>query len=532
MTKFLTLCGVVFLFILFSGAIAAAYLFAQPGGSIKEKAGQLVGGESRLLDYLGTQLVGIANAQLVPELSFETIRYEPPFTVSLGGVRLTAPDGTDVLDLGDLTVTLAEVPKVGEPIRIASIGLRDGAVNLIRDESVGGLRGFAPLIEPGPRREQAARAQPEFKLSNVLVLNRLTIDAVDLVYDAGDGSEPMRLDALSADLDIVQSSGTEEGWYELAFSSGREPGLELDVDGRLNIDTFELVLDAAVARTTLDNRTANTLPQQLASIVSRYQLRGELRTELTGRVPLLEPAETALDIRSTLVGGRGVFGDYQIPLETVELDARLDAGMLDVDSLSAAALGGTLDIDGRVVFGGDVSIGWNLSGMQLQELLASRPADRPPALAGVMASNGHVRFALGSPTGDLSGVGDIDIRNGRLADVPVLTDLIEVMEVAGVLQGDPYRDAFASPLTFSPAGVTLEGFEFTTPAVDARGSGTIGYTGSLDLRINGGPVEALQNKMGDFGRILGIVTDSVLTYRVEGTVSEPEVAVQPFGIGG
>ncbi len=526
------LLGAVFLLLLLAAGGTLLYMLAQPGGTLKEKARGIVGGETALLDYLGQQIVGIANAQLVPELSFETIRYEPPYTLGLGAVRLTAPDGTDVLDLGEMTVTLGEVPKRGEPIRIEKIAISDGAVNLIRDGSVGGFRGFSPLVEPKPEREQAAQDDPGFSLSNVLVLDRLSIEGIDLVYDAGDGSPPMRLDAISAGMDIAPRSDVGEGWYDLSLRSGRDPGLELDVRGALNINTFELILGSVVAETTLDDRTATTLPQQLASVVSRYQLRGDLRASINGRLPLLDLKGTRLGVQSTLTDGRGVFGEYQIPLESVIVNARFESGVLEVDSIQANALGGTANANGRVALGGEATIGWTLTDMRLRDLLASRSPDEPPTLAGVLASSGRVRFPLSAPASGVSGAGDIDIKHGRLANVPVITDLVEVMEAAGVLRGETYRDTFTSPLTFSPGGVTLDDFRFATPAITARGSGTVGFSGSLDMRINGGPVEAIQDRLGDFGKILGAVTDGLITYRVRGSVSEPDISVQPLGIGG
>lgn len=522
----------MFLLILLAIGGGVAYFLLQPGGTLKEKAEGLVEGESRLLDYLGEQVVGIANAQLVPELSYERIRYDPPYTLSLGGVKLTAPDGTHVLDLGSMVVTLGEVPKRGEPIKIEKIALSNGAVNLVRDQAIGGLRGFSPLVEPKPEREQTARANPEFKLSNVLVLDKLTIEGIDLVYDAGDGSQPMRLDALSADLDIVPDDTMGEGWYDLALKSGREPGLEIDLDGALNINSFDLQIDRLTADTTLDSQTATTLPQQLASIVSQYELRGELQSAVSGRIPLLDPGNAELSMDATLNGGRAVFGEYQIPLRTVTMNAGLSSGVVDLRNAQIEALEGTGTVNGRVVLGGDANLEWNISGMRLRDLLATRNPDQPPKLAGIIQSTGRARFPLESPMENISGAGNIDITNGRLANIPVITDLVEVIEVTGMLGNDTYRDTFKSPFTLAPKGVTFDGFNFTTPAVTARGTGTVGFDGSLDMRVNGGPVEAIQGQLGGLGKILGAVTDGLVTYRIRGTVSEPKVAVQPLGIGG
>lgn len=515
-----------FLLLILAVGGAAAFFILQPA-----KAKQLFEGETRLLDYLGAQVVGIANAQLVPELSYQTIRYEPPYTLALGGVKLTALDGTEVLDLGSMTVTLAEVPKRGEPIKIASVKLTNGAVNLIRDTEAGGLRGLSPLVEPAPEREQAAE-KPEFNLSNVLVLNNITIEGIDLVYDAGDGTEPMRLDALAANLDIVPATETGEGWYELNMSSGREPGLELDVDGQINISTFELALDKVTAETRLDDQSTTTLPPQLAALIEQYQLRGDLKAEVSGRIPLLEPERAELTVNATLADGRGVFGEYQIPLDSVTLAAGMSSGVIDLSTLQADTLGGTVGANGRVVLGGDASLEWNVAGLHLREMLAAGPTDQPPKMAGIITSNGRVRFPLASPVEGLSGAGDIDVAQGRLVNIPVISSLVKVMEVTGLMGSDVFRDTFKSPFTLSPEGVTLKDFDLRTPAIAARGSGTIGLQGSLDMSVNGGPVEALQNKLGGIGKILGMVTDGLVKYRIKGTVEEPKISVAPLGIGG
>lgn len=534
MRKLLIILGILFVLLIVAGAAITAVVLLSPG-----KVRQVLGGETRLLDYLGAQVVGIANAQLVPELSFETIRYEPPYTLSLGGVRLTAADSTRVLDLGRMEVTLAETPRMNEPIKIASLKLSNGAINLINDPAAnggaGGLRGLSPLVEPRPEREKTAAEQPEFSLSNVLVLSKIVIEGIDLVYDAGDGSAPMRLDALAADLDIVPVSDTGlegAGWYELKLASGRRPGLELDLDGRINIESFELALNRVTADLELDDQTATTLPPQLATLVNTHQLRGSLRAVVTGRVPLLDPGGAELDLQAGLTKGRGVFGEYQIPLDSVELKAGMASRVVDLRSLGVQALGGTMTADGRINLDGDARVAWTINGMDLRSLLAAgAPPGQPPKLAGTVTSTGSVRAPMADPMAGLSGAGQIDVREGRLVNVPVLSDLVSVMEITG-LTGNTLRDSFSSPFTITPTAVRLENFDFRTPALAARGSGTIGFDGTLDMSVNGGPLESIQNKLGPLGGILGKITDRFVTYRVRGTTGDPKVSVQPLGIGG
>src|SRR4051812_35624696 len=74
-------------------------------------------------DWVGRQVVAVANAHLVPRLGYAHVEYHAPGEVVLSGVTLTAPDGTRVLDVGGMTITLAEVPHVGQPIVIERISL-------------------------------------------------------------------------------------------------------------------------------------------------------------------------------------------------------------------------------------------------------------------------------------------------------------------------------------------------------------------------------------------------------------------------
>ena len=534
MRKLFIILGILFVLLIIAFGAMTAVVLLSPG-----KLRQVVGGETRLLDYLGAQVVGIANAQLVPELSFETIRYDPPFTLSLGGVRLTAADSTRVLDLGRMDVTLAETPRMGEPIRIASLRLSNGAINLINDPAAnggeGGLRGLSPLVEPRPEREKTAAEQPEFSLSNVLVLSKIVIEGIDLVYDAGDGSAPMRLDALAADLDIVPVSDTGlegTGWYELKLDSGRKPGLELDLDGRINIESFELALNRVTADVQLNDQTATTLPPQLATLVNTHQLRGALRAVVTGRVPLMDPGAAELDIQAGLTQGRGVIGAYQIPLDSVELKAGMASRILDLRSLGVQALGGTMTAEGRIALDGDARLSWEAQRVDLQTLLlAGAPAGQPPRMAGKLTSTGSVRTPMADPMAGLSGAGRISVAEGRLVNIPVFSRLLAAMQATG-LMANAQRDTFDSPFTITPAGVHLDGFDFRTTGVAVRGSGLIGFDSSLDLSVNGGPLEAVQNRLGPIGGVLGKITDQFVTYRVRGTTEEPKVNVQPLGIGG
>jgi hypothetical protein len=49
------------------------------------------------------------------------------------------------------------------------------------------------------------------------------------------------------------------------------------------------------------------------------------------------------------------------------------------------------------------------------------------------------------------------------------------------------------------------------------------------VQVNAGPLEKLQDALGAVGDVLGAVTDSVVAYRVGGTVEKPGINVVAFG---
>ncbi|MFI4896785.1 MAG: hypothetical protein ACIARR_03055, partial [Phycisphaerales bacterium JB059] len=253
-----------------------------------------------LRDYIGAQIIGVVNAHLVPQIAFETIDYEAPGTVRLGAVTLTAPTGDRVIDVDTLVVTLAEVPEQGKPLRIARVEIEGGRVNLSIDPETGSIRGMSPFVrrsagEGAAAPDRAATIPEQLRLSNVLVLERIKVTDLDLVYDDGTGADPLTLSGFHLAMDIVPAGeGSAQmpggaGWYELAFTSGRRPGLELEVEGRLNIDTLMLWTRRGEAAIDLSPETVSTLPPPHAQTMREHDNRGDAGASLSGSVPLRDP---------------------------------------------------------------------------------------------------------------------------------------------------------------------------------------------------------------------------------------------------
>lgn len=494
----------------------------------------------RLAQYLGEQVVGIANTYLVPDLAFDTVRYESPGTLRLTGVTLTAPDDTRVLAVNELTVALAEVPKLGKPIRIKSITIDDGEVNIVRDAATGEIRGLVPMTERSVSKEAEADVEENFRLSSVLVLEHVEIHNVDLAIDLGDGSGPMRIDGFDLALDVKEAAdqpGTPSGpgWYALAFTSGRAPGLQLDVDGRFNVDTFDAFVSSCTGTVDLQPETYDTLPGAIAQALRERDARGKLRLDVSGSVPLTDPiAGSKLDLVATLTALNVAAGEYRFPVDEAVAKVNLASGLATLTSFDAKAINGTIAATGEFNLTAAAMpshLAWNLDGLDVEQLLRGQGPDAPD-LAGIVTGAGTASTNLADPLASMSGSGEVHLRDGRVLVIPGLTQLGKLASVATFGQATDKNHKADATFTLTGTGVHLDSSEVVTAALAARATGTIGYDTSLDLDVNAGPLEKLQDTLGGVGKLIGKVTDQLVTYKVEGTTADPKVRVAPLGIGG
>jgi hypothetical protein len=81
---------------------------------------------------------------------------------------------------------------------------------------------------------------------------------------------------------------------------------------------------------------------------------------------------------------------------------------------------------------------------------------------------------------------------------------------------------------FTLAGDRMEvsKLEYNSSVAAARGKGQIYFTQRLNLLVNAGPLEKLQNQFGAVGRLIGGISDSLMGYRITGVVGQPEVKVE------
>jgi len=499
--------------------------------------------------WIGKQLVGIVSSYIVPKIDFDTIKYNAPYGVQLRGVTLTAPDGTTVVKVAALDVELAEIPSTGKPIVIKSVLLNGGDVNLIASKD-GGFKGLVPFSKISPvdatatsrnGKEVIAKVEekidPNYRLSNTIRLDKVSFKDVSLVYDASDGNPPMKIQGLTLDL-AVNPDPKDPGWYAIDTTFGRPPQAQFVVNGRVNIDSLTLDLRQTTMTADLGAETVGSLPGSLQTLLKEHDARGKLVANISGTLPIKDV--NAADIKATvaITSLNVAQGEFRLPIDKLDINASLKSGTLDFDQ-SAVLIRGALISRGSVRLSETdkpVNATWTARNLDLHELLRSQPSGEPPKLAGILQSSGSATTSLSDPKGKLAGNGDLEIKNGRLILIPGLTQLAQQIGLAdGLLGKSDLSHSLTATYDLTPSGIMIKDSELVTPAIAARAKGRIGFDQQLDLAVNAGPIEKMQNllsKAGKVGKLLGDltkVTDKLVTYRVTGPASKPEVSVAPLG---
>lgn len=514
---------VIGILIVIGGVAAFVYLVASPSSSA-----------TALRDYVARQIVAIVNTHLEPTLDYDKVELELPGTVRLTGASLTSPDGTSILDIDTLVVTLVEVPQLDQPIHIARVEIDGGRVNLIQDPATGQFKGLQPLVKPDIKNK-TAEVPSELSLSKVLQLEHVTLKDIALQYDDGSGITPMLFEGFEADL-AVTPSVDGPGWYSLAVHSGRAPGLVLDIEGAFNIDTFVAKVNNAASTIELNDSTITTLPPQVQSVVRSMDVSGFAQVDLTGFVPLQAPLDADVKLDIELTNGNIAAGDYKLPVKLFKASVDMQDGLARLTGGTIETLDGSITLTGEAKMqttGIPISAQWTLTNLQLRDALrVATPEGEAPKIAGLLTGQGTASTQATDATANMSGQGELHVRDGRLLVLPGIAEIFQQVGQSASTGGAEFNHRADATFTLSPQGVHFTQSEVVTGVLAARATGTVGYTGTLDLLVNAGPLERIQDALGAIGDIFGKITDRLVKYKVQGTVSQPRVTIAPLGIGG
>ncbi len=497
-------------------------------------------GSGQLETWLGKQLVGIVSTYVHPKIDFRKVKYHYPGEVVLTDVSFTAQDGTRVVACESVKVTLSEIPSIGSVLKIERIELINPAIQLIAAPG-GGFKGLIPFVKAVPGKE-SAQTPAEFKLSSVLQLRKFILNNGSIVYEPGGGQPVMKLDGISADMDIKPVTvGGEQGWYELAFKAGRAPGVEVDAKGQLNVDSSVANIASATMNVTLDDKTIQGLPPQLQTTLKSAEAKGKLAAHISGRIPLQEWQTSDLAGQITISDFNVAAGRFKLPIDHGTIPITLKGGIANLDPIQFNLLAGQLSaaINANLASPSiPVQGKWQTNNLDLAKLMrAQQDVNAPPGFQGQAASSGNfaINAGAGLPAAILattSGSANLTVRDGRLFVVPGLVDAMKLAGNAAPAFDDASKHSLDADFILTGSGLQVTQSHIVASALDARATGLIGWDLGLNLEATADPIASVTKPLGQIGKLIGTVTKQMIQYHIGGTVGDPKVTVKPFGIGG
>ena len=370
---------------------------------------------------------------------------------------------------------------------------------------------------------------------------------------------------------------TGPGWYRISTSIDREPILDIELDMAMDIDSLQLVFKHAALNTSMVPDNYHVLPPQLQAFVRAYSITGDFSAHSSGYLDIDDPLEGPLQIDLSLTNATVGTEDSEIAVQSLGGHGLLHSDLLIFHEITGAVLGGRTYADFELrLADGPVPAGTRRretddsptpappsQASAPASAPASEPASAPGARQGQVLSRRAFSIVaglqlkglnlqtltrkrkpsnqlIGSLTLDteavgvvtrwpktLAGDGQLQIQNARLTNLALVNGLSNAMKV--VTQRPQHHDRVNALFNLTPTGVELSHLNLITGLLAVRGVGVVGFDESLNLILNGGPLERLQESLGMLGHALGRVTDRIVRYQVTGSTENPIIHVRPFG---
>lgn len=512
-------------------AVTAAILVVAAGVAVWVRSVEL---------WIGRELRSLAAAHLVPALAFDDLSYGFPRTLTLRRVRLTSPDpeapGTaiDILDMDALVLVLSEVPCPDRPFRLERLALVRPTFRLVRirsGEAAGSLLGYSDLLKTEAEPEVAAQApHPSARLRDRFQVREVSLrDGRAQLGPRAGSAGTLLIDGISAKLLLEPS---DAGAYDVDLSLDPHPALALALRGTLLVDERRLELSSLSSTLQLAPAQRSQLPPGLQELLGGRDVEGRLSVEATGVLDLDDAAASQLRADLELGDASYAAGDYRVALDHVGSRLSAAGGTVSIEELGIDALGGHARLDGTIELDDSLSGALRFEGADLQIGALLRGADDTrgvPAFSGLLGFSGALRGPLADIGRHAGGRGRLWLRKARLGRLPVLSTIDEALDrTAEAFMKREHTGHDALSLDFSLEGdrARIAKLRMNSRWYGLRGHGDVYFDSRLDLALDGGPVQRVENELGAVGDVMGEITETILRARVTGTLDEPHVGIE------
>lgn len=287
-----------------------------------------LGGSSAVEDWVRQYLVTVLQRHLNPDIHIGDLDYEYPRTVSITDFRLNQ-SGVDILAVNHIRLELAEIPRTGEPILIEQVDLAGPAFRV--EKGAGGeitgwsnlLRGRAGAVEP--------RVEKGFQVSDFMRLRIARIRNGSFTYRSGAEKPETILGGVHVELETPAASDGP-GWYQLIGTLTRDELAKLSLDGRINVDSGDVVMNALKLEGMLDEARYSIFPQSVQAMLRQLQLQGSLTLEASGAWSPRDASRTEVHAQARLANTRFVHQGVVLTSAGVDIRGDFAGNALDINA--------------------------------------------------------------------------------------------------------------------------------------------------------------------------------------------------------
>lgn len=496
-----------------------------------------------------------------------------------------------ILQAPDVDITLDRIPILGGPIVFREFVL-DGATARFLSKQDGELLGWSDLLEgDDPDDDDEEDDRP---ISDIFAIDKIAVKDFTAEYALVGVEEKMVLDGLDFEIDSKTKQGSKSidlgrgpGWYEVDTRLNREGLFDISVDGGLDIDTLMLDISSLDLDLIVDDDSTSYLPPQLQGIVKARRIDGRIDASISGTIDLDDARRDDTNFSVRLRPTRLAIDDYKVEISKGTMEGRFKDEVLRIDPISISIFDGTItatakiadevrrglpdavasstsnsgdgpepaeleqseeEIAGQKAFQNlsqdfvpsdafdaalKVATGLRMFAtldvdrIQLSKIhrIKEDPADQ---VSGLFSAGIEADTNLGRPLVTLGGGGEIEVVQGVFKSGPLISGLAKLMRV--VTFSGKEKDWLTTTFLIRDRKFEIQTLDALAGAIGLRGTGSVGLDGTLDLSLNGGPLEGLQATAGTVGRLTGWITDRLAKYVVTGSVGTPEISVAPLGI--
>ena len=485
--------------------------------------------------WIGQELRALAAAHLEPSFDFDDLSYRFPSTVTLRGVVLTSPDAeakagsVDILAVKSLTLSLSEIPWPKRPFRMQRLDLSVPTVRLVRIDSTSGLLGYSNLLKD--KSEPAApSARPPPKLSELFQVRSVSIGDGRIGYDSRDGDAALMLiDGIDATLSIQPG---DAGSYDLDFLLDHDPVSKIAVKGKLLADDKRLEVAALSASLDLARENDHYLTPDIQKFLAARAITGRLKFDASGTFDLSDPASSNLKAALDFSDATFAAGDYRLALDRVDIRISTKAAVATIEKFEIAALAGHATVGGTLDLDESLTSALTFGGTDLQIGDLHRGPEDPkgePRFSGLLGFSGTFLGPLAEADERARGSGQLTLRKARLARLPVLSTIDTALDATAealMKREHTGHDSLSVGFAFEEDRAHIERLRMNSRWYGLRGHGDVFFDSRLDLAVDGGPIERLENELGAAGDLLGEITETILRARVTGTLGAPKVGIE------